>query len=300
LDNLVYGHRESVKWGHFINADLSDAVQLREVFQAYRITAVVHFAAYTYVGESVTHPQKYYENNVVSTLRLLEMMREFDVKHMVFSSTCATYGVPMQLPIPETHSQNPINPYGRSKLMIEQILKDFSHAYGMTFVALRYFNAAGADPDGELGEWHVPESHLIPLAARAVFDPGFRLQVFGSDYDTPDGTCVRDYIHVVDLADAHIRALRYLIDGGASTAFNLGNGKGYSVMEVIRAVEKHCGLPVIYDVATRREGDPPVLVGDATRAQSVLEWHQRFADLDTIVGSALAWHRAHPQTIGLD
>ncbi len=292
LDNLIYGHREFVKWGDFVCADLGDMEQLRLVFQTYSIDAVIHFAAYAYVGESIADPQKYYSNNVVNTLNLLSAMREYDVNVMVFSSTCATYGVPNEIPITETHPQLPINPYGRTKLMIETILSDFADAYGLRYVALRYFNAAGADPETEIGEWHEPETHLIPLVLDAAMDRRERIQVYGTDYDTPDGTCIRDYIHVTDLADAHILALRYLLQGGESAVFNLGNGNGFSVKEVIKCAERMTGQSIRVEESPRRAGDPPILVGSSQKIKKLLGWQPYYADLDLIVDTAWKWHRA--------
>ena len=238
LDNLIYKHKEFVKWGEFILGDLSNIEQLRLVFKKYPIKAVMHFAAFAYVGESVKDPQKYYLNNVKNTLNLLQVMLENNVEYIVFSSTCATYGIPKEIPIPETHFQNPINPYGQSKLIIEKILKDYSDAYGLKYVSLRYFNAAGADIETEIGEWHEPETHLIPIVLDIAIGKSKEVKVFGADYPTPDGTCIRDFIHVTDLAQAHILALDYLFKENKSDIFNLGNERGYSVMEVIREAEQ--------------------------------------------------------------
>jgi len=290
FDNLVYGHRRAVKWGPLETGDLEDSVRLNEVFEKYRPAAVMHFAAYAYVGESVQDPLKYYRNNFGGTLNLLQVMREHGVEQIVFSSTCATYGVPQTEFLSETHPQQPINPYGSSKLMIEQVLKDFDAAYGMRHVALRYFNAAGADPDGEIGEDHDPETHLIPLvlAALAGAEP---VTVFGDDYPTPDGTCIRDYIHVTDLADAHVLALKSLQQDGASRVYNLGNGNGYSVQEVIESAKRITGREVPHRIGPRRPGDPPRLVADASLARHELGWQPRYADLDRIVRSAWDWSR---------
>ena len=292
LDNLVYGHRSFVKWSDdFILADLADREALRLVFARYRIRAVMQFAAYTYVGESVTDPGKYYRNNVIGTMNLLDAMREAGVDRIVFSSTCATYGEPEEVPIPETHPQHPINAYGTSKLMIEQVLADYGRAYGLRSCALRYFNAAGADPDGEIGEWHDPETHLIPLVLDAAQGKRPAISVFGTDYPTPDGTCLRDYIHVNDLAQAHHLALEYLGQGGASTAFNLGNGNGHSVNEIIDCARRVTGREIAVRYEGRRAGDPPALVGSAERARRELGWQPAFGDIDTIVGTAWKWHR---------
>jgi len=250
----------------------------------------VHFAASAYVGESMTDPRKYFHNNTVNTLYLLDAMRDAGVAQIVFSSTCATYGVPQRLPMDEAHPQAPVNPYGESKLFIERILHWYGVAYGMRSVALRYFNAAGADPEGEIGECHDPETHLVPLVIDAALGRRPPVGVFGHDYPTPDGTAVRDYIHVMDLADAHLKALGYLRAGGASTALNLGTGEGHSVREVIETVERVGGRPVPRTDLPRRPGDPPSLVADAARAHAVLHWTPRYADLATIVGHAWRWH----------
>jgi len=290
LDNLVYGHESSVKWGTFVQGDLGDKETLRKVFKAYEIEAVMHFAAFAYVGESVTDPAKYYQNNVVNTINLLDVMLESGVKKFIFSSTCATYGDPIEIPITETHPQAPINPYGQSKLMVEKILADYSHAYDLKYVALRYFNAAGADAEGEIGEDHDPETHLIPLVLDVALGKREQINVFGSDYETKDGTAVRDYIHVTDLADAHILALEYLKKGEPSTVFNLGNGLGYSVQEVIDVAKKVTGEEIKTVYAPRREGDPAILIGGAEKAIKVLGWKPRFAKLEQIIETAWKWH----------
>jgi len=288
-DNLVYGHRELVQWGTFVQGDLANADQLRNVFSKYQITAVMHFAAYAYVGESVTEPEKYYLNNVANTLNLLKVMREFEVKNLVFSSTCATYGHPQQDKINENHIQEPINPYGQSKLMVEKFLSDYSQAYGLNFVALRYFNAAGADPQGLIGEWHEPETHLIPLVLNAASDNSEPIKIFGNDYDTIDGTCIRDYIHVLDIADAHYKALAYIFKYQQSNVFNLGNGNGFSVMDVIKTAEQVTGMKINYQFAERRDGDPARLVGDASKAGKILGWKPKFVLLKEIIQSAWDW-----------
>lgn len=290
LDSLVNGHQWAVKWGPFVQADLADREQLRRVFQQYPIQAVIHFAAYAYVGESMHCPEKYFRNNFVNTLNLLDAMREAGVRSIVFSSTCATYGVPQQTPIPEDHPQNPINPYGESKLMVERALRWYGSAYGLRAVILRYFNAAGADPDGEIGEDHNPETHLTPLAIMAALGTGPVLNVFGSDYDTADGTAVRDYVHVSDLANAHILAARYLQAGGTTMALNLGTGQGSTVCEVISMVETVGGQPVPVSLCERRAGDPPVLVCDPTAAMRALGWKPEHSDLRTILETAWRWH----------
>lgn len=291
FDSLVCGYEDNVRWGPFVRGDLSDRAALERALKEHTPSAVMHFAAFTLVGESMTDPGKYYRNNVVGSLNLLEAMRDAGVRDLVFSSTCATYGVPQTVPIPETHVQQPISPYGSTKLMMERMMSDFSAAHGLRFVALRYFNAAGGDPDAEIGERHEPESHLIPLVLDAARGKRPHVTVFGNDYETPDGTCIRDYIHVNDLADAHLRALDYIRSGGTANAFNLGNGRGYSVREVIGAVERVTGLNVPFVMGARRAGDPATLVGDAQRAKCDLGWVPEYADLDVIVAHAWAYRR---------
>ena len=291
LDNLAYGHEELVRWGPLERGDIADRGRLDDIIERYRPDAVMHFAAYAYVGESVTDPGKYYRNNTAGTLTLLEAMRDHGIDKFIFSSTCATYGVPEKVPIPETNPQRPINPYGTSKLMVEMMLRDFDAAHGLRSIALRYFNAAGADPDGETGELHEPETHLIPLALDAVAGNGRPLTLFGEDYDTPDGTCIRDYIHVSDLAEAHVAALQALLGGAESAAYNLGTGDGFSVRQVLDAVERVTGRPVPHSVGPRRAGDPAALVADSSGANSALGWEPRMSDLDSIVASAWAWHQ---------
>lgn len=291
LDNLVYGHEQAVQWGPFERGDIADRGRLDEVLETYRPSAVMHFAAFAYVGESVGDPGKYYRNNVGGTLTLLEAMRDHGIDKLVFSSTCATYGEPQAVPITEDEPQTPINPYGMSKLMVEQMLADFARAHGLRSTPLRYFNAAGASPDGEIGEAHDPETHLIPLALAAAAGQGPELTVFGDDYPTPDGTCIRDYIHVSDLADAHVRALHYLEEGGPSRAFNLGTGAGVSVREILDSVERVTGRAVPCRTGPRRPGDPPVLVADASRAKRDLGWQPRLSDIDTIIATAWKWHQ---------
>jgi UDP-glucose-4-epimerase GalE len=289
-DNLSRGHREFARWGLLEEGDIADGARLDAVFARHRIDAVMHFAALAYVGESVEQPALYYRNNVGGTLELLEAMRRAGVKRLVFSSTCATYGVPERMPITEDLPQQPINPYGATKLMIERVLRDYDPAYGLRSVALRYFNAAGCDPDGEVGEDHDPETHLIPRVLMAADGMLPRVDVFGTDYPTPDGTCLRDYIPVADLADGHVRALDYLERGGATTAINLGTGRAFSVREVIAAAERVTGRRVPVHEAERRAGDPPVLVADATRARAVLGFAPRFTEIETIVATAWKWH----------
>jgi UDP-glucose 4-epimerase len=291
LDNLVYGHREAAKWGRFVNADLADVTALDKIFAENEIEAVVHLAAYAYVGESVTDPGKYYINNVSNTLNLLEAMRRHGCGKMVFSSTCATYGTPEKTPITEDMPQNPINPYGASKLMVERIFKDYAAAYDFQYAVFRYFNVAGADPDGEIGEDHDPETHLIPLLLDAASGKRPDIEVFGTDYPTPDGSCVRDYIHVYDIAAAHVLALEYLNNGGASDFFNLGNELGSSVLEVIDAVKRVTGKDFTVTIAPRRAGDPPFLVGSSAKAERVLGWQPQYPGIDVIVEHAWKWYQ---------
>ncbi len=294
LDNLVYGHRdivENVLKVEFVKGDTSDRALLNDLFAHYPISGVMHFAAYTYVGESVTEPAKFYRNNVVGTLTLLEAMLAAGIKHFVFSSTCATYGVPKTVPIPENHPQTPISPYGMTKLMVEQILTDFDKAYGLKSVCFRYFNAAGADPGGRLGEDHQPETHLIPLVLLTALGKRQSISIFGTDYPTPDGTCVRDYIHVHDLAQAHVLGLQYLLDGGETTTFNLGNGNGFSVKQVINAARQITGREIPAVECDRRPGDPPALVGSSEKAIAQLGWRPLYPDIESIIRHAWNWHQ---------
>jgi UDP-glucose-4-epimerase GalE len=296
LDNLSKGHPWAVKWGPFIEGDLSDGNLLREVLKKYHVQAVMHFAASAYVGESMSQPRHYFQNNVVNTLRLLEAQLDVGVNNIVFSSTCATYGIPQTPLIAEDHIQNPINPYGDSKRFVERALHWFDQAYGLRSVALRYFNAAGADAEGDVGELHDPETHLIPLVIAAALGLRPFIQIFGTDYPTVDGTAVRDYIHVTDLAEAHVGALKFLLNGGASTAINLGTSKGHSVREVIAAVEKVSGRKVAFREAERRVGDPAQLVANAHKANSLFAWTPRSSDLETIVETAWRWHSSFIRT----
>lgn len=292
LDNLVYGHREALPDDvTLVEGDMGDASLLDHVFTTYPIRAVVHFGAYAYVGESVEAPAKYYANNTVATLALLNAMVRHNVRNIVFSSTCATFGNPHYVPMDENHPQNPINPYGESKFFVEKILRAYDVAYGLRFVALRYFNAAGADPQGVIGESHDPETHLIPLIFQAAMGKRANIKVFGTDYDTPDGTCIRDYIHILDLAQAHALALKRLEEGGSSDFFNLGNGLGFSVREVIAACEKACGKPVPVVEAPRREGDPPRLIACADKARTQLGWKPQYPDIDAILQHAWSWEK---------
>lgn len=291
FDSLIYGHKELVKWGTFVLGDLEDINHLRLIFKKYHIDAVMHFSAFASVGESVQDPQKYYINNVKNTLNLLQVMVEFKVKYFIFSSSAATYGMPEENPITETHPQKPINPYGQTKLMVEEILKDYDKAYDFKYISLRYFNAAGADPDTETGEWHNPETHLIPLVLDAAIGRRKNIKIFGTDYDTPDGTCIRDYIHVTDLADAHILALEHIMNGGESTAFNLGNGNGFSVKQVIETARKVTGINIKAEESIRRAGDPDVLVAGSEKAKKILKWKPKYDDLSIIIDSAWKWHQ---------
>lgn len=292
LDNLSRGHRELVGDAPLVVGDIADPDVVTRVLREHDVDAVMHFAAYAYVGESVQKPDIYYRNNVAGTLNLLECMVRQGVRQFVFSSTCATYGLPQTTPIEETHPQRPVNPYGASKLMVERILSDFDHAFGLRSVAFRYFNAAGADPRGRIGEWHEPETHLIPIALQAARGVRGAVEVFGDDYPTPDGTCIRDYIHVTDLAQAHLLGLRHLQAGGASDAFNLGNASGFSVREVIGAAERVTGRKIPWQAAPRRAGDPHALVGSAVKAQQRLGWKPQYPGLETIIETAWKWHLA--------
>ncbi|PSO55394.1 MAG: UDP-glucose 4-epimerase GalE [Cyanobacteria bacterium QH_8_48_120] len=294
LDNLVYGHRdiaEKVLKVELVVGDISDRSLLDDLFATRNIAAVMHFSAYAYVGESVSDPAKYYRNNVVGTLTLLEAMAAASVQKFVFSSTCATYGMPETIPIPENHPQNPINPYGATKLMVEQILKDFEAAYGLKSVSFRYFNAAGADPTGLIGEDHHPETHLIPLILLAALGKRDSISIFGTDYPTRDGTCIRDYIHVTDLAQAHVLGLEYLLQGGETEIFNLGNGNGFSVREMIATAQAVTGQEIPVALGDRRPGDPPSLVGSSEKARKSLGWHPQYSDLSQIVSHAWQWHQ---------
>ena len=294
FDDLSSGHRDAVLHGEFVQGNMADRVALDALFGCHDFDAVMHFASFIQVGESVQDPAKYYRNNVTNTLTLLDAMRDHGVKRFIFSSTAAVFGEPQRTPIDEAHPQQPINPYGRSKWMVEQILEDYDRARGLKSICLRYFNAAGADPEGELGERHVPETHLIPLVLQAASGRRDAICVFGTDYDTPDGTCIRDYIHVADLCDAHALALQRLRGGGESGHFNLGNGQGFSVKEVIDTARRVTGreIPVRYEA--RRAGDPPRLVADAGLARAQLGWQPTRADLETIVADAWAWEWKHP------
>jgi UDP-glucose 4-epimerase len=294
LDNLIYGHRELIEIFpavKLIVGDINDAQLLKNIFSTYDITAVIHFAAYAYVGESITDPRKYYRNNVVGSLTLLEAMVDHGINKIVFSSTCATYGIPDTIPITEDQLQNPINPYGTSKLAVEKILLDFSQAYGFKSVIFRYFNAAGADPKGRVGEDHTPETHLIPLILYTALGKRSQINIYGTDYSTPDGTCIRDYIHVSDLAQAHILGLEYLLQGGNTNIFNLGNGNGFSVREMIETAQLVTNRSIKVLEGDRRPGDPPILVGSSTKAHRILGWQPQYPLAKDILHHAWSWHQ---------
>jgi UDP-glucose-4-epimerase GalE len=298
FDNLSTGHKNFVKWGPFVQGDIRDTGAVLQAIRSHKTEAVLHFAASAYVGESVTDPQKYYENNVAGSLSLLRGMLEAGCKKLVFSSSCAIYGKPDELPIRETAPQNPVNPYGASKLMVERILSDYAPAYGLDSTALRYFNASGADAEGELGELRDPETHLIPRAMMAIQGYITNFAVFGNDYPTPDGTAIRDYIHVSDLAEAHVLALQHLLASKAGGAFNLGTGHGYSVKQVLDAIAAETGESLMTVTASRRPGDPAVLVADATLSRAQLGFAPILSDLKSIIHTAWGWHsRAHPKKV---
>lgn len=290
-DNLSEGHRSVVKWGPLVEAELSDRKRLDQTVREYSINAVVHFAARAYVGESMRDPRRYFENNVSGTLALLETLLDNGIKAIVFSSSCAVYGVPEVTPIPESHSKKPINPYGESKLFIERVLGWYANAYGLRSACLRYFNAAGADSEGELGEIHDPETHIIPVVIEAALRLRSGVEIFGIDYPTADGSAIRDFVHVSDLADGHVEALNYLLHGGASFVANLGTGCGVSVLEIIRGAEAYSGVHIDARPAPRRAGDPPILVADPSEARRLLGWRPKRSALNEIVSSAFEWHR---------
>lgn len=292
LDNLSSGHRDAVQWGRFVQGDLGDRALLDSLFAAHKIDAVMHFAGLIQVGESIQHPALYYENNVCKTMSLMDAMVANGVNQLVFSSTAAIFGEPDYVPIDEAHPSRPINPYGMSKRMVEQMLADYDSAYGLKSVCLRYFNAAGADPSGLLGERHEPETHLIPIALEVALGVRAQLNVFGDNYDTPDGTCIRDYVHVSDLCAAHMLALQHLKRHGTSASVNLGNGKGFSVREVISAIEKITRHNLNISISPRRQGDPAILVADSDLARVLLGWQPKYADLETIVSHAWAWAKS--------
>ena len=294
LDNLVYGHPEAASGSEVVIGDIADKDLLRKVFSSHKIDSVMHFAAFAAVGESVADPKKYYVNNISNSLAMLDVMLEFGVKMMIFSSSAATFGEPTVVPIPEDHPKSPTNPYGRSKLMLEEILKEYEQAYGLRSVSLRYFNASGADPSGLIGEDHNPEHHLIPIVLQVALRQREKVSVFGTDWPTKDKTCIRDYIHVTDLAQAHLLALDALRRGNATTQYNLGNGMGYSVLEVINTSEEVTGRVIRWEAAPRRPGDPAVLVASSEKISRELGWKPEFADLRTIIQTAWDWHSKHP------
>jgi UDP-glucose 4-epimerase len=298
LDNLIYGHREAVKWGPFIQGSMADPALLKNIFSEHDISAVMHFAAFCYVGESVTEPAKYYQNNVAATLTLLQTMVEQKVNNFIFSSSCATYGEPVEIPMTEEHPMNPINPYGRTKVMVEQMLEDFNKAYGLESTSLRYFNAAGADPDGDLGEDHRPETHLVPLVLQTALGQRETINIFGGDYPTKDGTCIRDYIHIEDLSQAHLLALEKLLNDEPGDQYNLGNGDGHSVKQVIDVAREVSGTDIPAKVTARRPGDPAVLVSSSEKALKQLGWKPQYPDLRTIIETAWQWHKNHPHGHG--
>lgn len=291
FDNLGNGHRESVQWGPFEQGDIRDRARLDEVFQAYRPAAIIHFAGLIEVAESVANPLAFFDSNVSGSVSLFSAALKAGVDKIVFSSTAATYGTPQQVPIPETHPQLPINPYGTSKLLVEQILRELDAYKNVRSVMLRYFNAAGADPEGRIGEWHDPESHVIPIAIQVALGQRKSFKINGSDYSTPDGTCVRDFIHVSDLADAHVRSIEHLLAAGQSMALNVGNGKGTSIKELVAVIEAIAGKQLPIEFGTRREGDPAQLIADNRQIVSRLNWRPRH-DLESIIRSAWNWHRA--------
>ena len=290
-DNLVHGHKSSVKWGPIEVGDLLDFDRLSEVFGKYKPISIIHFAAYAYVGESVLDPSKYYRNNVVGSLNLLDAMRVNKIKSLIFSSSCATYGIPTRVPITEDAPQIPINPYGTTKLTVEKMINDFSHAYDLDCVVLRYFNAAGADLDGEIGENHLPETHVIPLILQTALKKREHFYIFGNDYDTPDGTCIRDYVHVEDLAQAHISSLKYLEGGGSSTQYNIGNGSGYSVRELVTEAERVTQEEISLVIAERRVGDPAILISDSQKIKNELGWQPEYSDINTILETSWRWQK---------
>ncbi len=291
LDNLSNGHKSFAKWGELIEGDMGDKDILRFIFKKYPVKAVMHFAAFAYVGESVEYPRKYYDNNFVNSLTLINAMCDHNVKYIIFSSTCSTYGNPEAIPINENHKQNPINPYGASKCMIERILQDYDRSYGLKSVIFRYFNAAGADEQADIGERHNPETHLIPLVLEAAAGRRDFIEIYGDDYETYDGTCIRDYIHVHDIAEAHILGLEYLDRTNQSAIFNLGNEMGFSIREVIKTAERVTGRSIESHVGQRRDGDPALLVGSSKKAKELLCWNPKLNSLEKIIGTAWNWHK---------
>jgi len=293
FDSLENGFQKNVKWGPFFKGNLLDPESLKECFSKYQPAAVFHFAAYALVGESVENPERYTNNNVTGTLNLLHAMKDAGCSKIVFSSSCAVYGYPLNIPISEEESLKPVNPYGKSKMMAEQLLKDFDESHRIHSVSLRYFNASGCDPDGEIGEEHQPESHLIPLALKSVFGGTAPFIINGDDYDTPDGTCIRDYVHVTDLANAHVLALSYLEGNGPTECFNLGSGIGFSVKEVIHAVEEVTGKEIPFKIGERRKGDPPRLIAQSDKAKKQLNWIPEFKDLKKQIEHVWMWMQKH-------
>jgi UDP-glucose 4-epimerase len=291
LDNLSRGHRELARWGTFIFGDLENRTLLQYIFRKYSIDVVMHFSAFAYIGESYNNPAIYYQNNVANTINLLNAMLEHDVRKFIFSSSCAIFGEPQYLPIDENHPKNPVNPYGWSKLMVEKILEDYDRAYDFKYVSLRYFNAAGADPDGKIGEIHQPETHLIPLVIEAALGKKETIEIFGTDYDTKDGTCIRDYIHVSDLADAHFCALDWLIKNNKSEVFNLGNGIGFSVREIVDAVREYSKADFKVVNTSRRPGDPAILISSSEKAKELLGWNPKVTDINDIIKTSWEWHK---------
>jgi UDP-glucose 4-epimerase len=293
-DSLEYGHKEALLGGTLIQGDLCDIKRLTETFDEYSIQAVVHFAAYASVGDSVANPNKYFQNNISNGLNLMEAIRMHDIKNIIFSSSASTYGEPQNIPIIEDDKQNPTNPYGETKLMFEKILKWYDIAYGIKSISLRYFNASGADPKGRIGEDHKPEEHLIPIVLQTALGQRKDVKIFGTDWDTPDGSCIRDFIHVDDIADAHVKALQALADGGETTAYNMGNGDGQSVKQVIQAASDVTGKKIPYESINRRPGDPARLVASSNKLKSELEWRPKYPDLHTIIEHAWRWHSENP------
>ena len=290
VDNLSNGHKEFVKWGLFYEVDLRDELQLSAVFERHEIEAVIHLAAYAYVGESVGNPQKYNNNNIISTLSLLNVMLKYNVKNIIFSSTCAVYGVPHSLPITENNPLTPINPYGETKAFIEKVLKQYHKSYNLNYISLRYFNVAGGDFDCDIGEFHEPETHLIPIALNKAYNQE-SIDIFGDDYDTNDGTCIRDYIHVLDLADAHILALKHLLKTQESDVFNLGTEHGYSNLDIIKSIENILDSKIKINFSQRREGDPDKLVASNRKAKEILNWEPKYSDINVIIESAWKWYK---------
>ena len=297
IDNLASGHRSAVRWGPFIEGDLSNEKLLLQIIQDYKVKAVMHFAADTYVGESMLAPGKYFHNNITNTLTLLNAMVCSKVQKFVFSSTCSIYGMPQHIPINENHPQQPINPYGESKLFIEKALRWYKIAHSIQSISLRYFNAAGADLDGEIGEDHNPETHLIPLVIQTALGQREQMQILGTDYETPDGTAIRDYIHVTDIANAHVKAMEYLSASGNSASLNIGTGKGYSVREVIKIVEDVSGIRININEMPRRAGDPPLLVAQCGLANELFGWEPQYSDLRSIITTAIRWHQQNHNSL---